>query len=105
MGNTFSMTHPRLTSFKHKSAPLKSKNLFAISILIRWVVGGACDKPISINTYLVCVMEEKKLRVLLAENDRLLMQKANELEITKEEIVSILSPTYKGDMYRIIYFR
>ena len=50
-------------------------------------------------------MEEKKLRVLLAENDRLLMQKANELEITKEEIVSILSPTYKGDMYRIIYFR
>jgi hypothetical protein len=50
-------------------------------------------------------MEEKKLRVLLAENDRLLMQKANELEITKEEIVSILSPTYKGDVYRIIYFR
>jgi hypothetical protein len=50
-------------------------------------------------------MEEKKLRILLAENDRLLMQKANELEITKEEIVSILSPTYKGDVYRIIYFR
>ena len=50
-------------------------------------------------------MKEKKLRVLLAENDRLLMQKANELEITKEEIASILSPTYKGDMYRIIYFR
>ena len=50
-------------------------------------------------------MKEKKLRVLLAENDRLLMQKANELEITKEEIVSILSPTYKGDVYRIIYFR
>jgi hypothetical protein len=50
-------------------------------------------------------MEEKKLRVLLAENDRLLMQKANESEITKEEIVSILSPTYKGDVYRIIYFR
>lgn len=50
-------------------------------------------------------MEEKKLRILLAENDRLLMQKANELEITKEEIVSVLSPTYKGDVYRIIYFR
>lgn len=50
-------------------------------------------------------MGEKKLRVLLAENDRLLMQKVNELEITKEEIVSILSPTYKGDVYRIIYFR
>jgi hypothetical protein len=50
-------------------------------------------------------MEEKKLRVLLAENDRLLMQKANELEITKQEIVTILSPTYKGDVYRIIYFR
>jgi hypothetical protein len=50
-------------------------------------------------------MEEKKLKILLAENDRLLMQKANELEITKEEIVSILSPTYKGDVYRIIYFR
>jgi hypothetical protein len=50
-------------------------------------------------------MEEKKLRILLAENDRLLMQKANELEITKEEIISILSPTYKGDVYRIIYFR
>jgi hypothetical protein len=50
-------------------------------------------------------MEEKKLRVLLAENDRILMQKANELVITKEEIVSILSPTYKGDVYRIIYFR
>jgi hypothetical protein len=50
-------------------------------------------------------MEEKKLKILLAENDRLLMQKANELEITKEEIVSVLSPTYKGDIYRIIYFR
>lgn len=50
-------------------------------------------------------MGEKKLRVLLAENDRLLMQKVNELEITKEEIVSILSPAYKGDVYRIIYFR
>ena len=50
-------------------------------------------------------MEEKKLRILLAENDRMLMQKANELEITKEEIVSVLSPVYKGDVYRIIYFR
>lgn len=33
------------------------------------------------------------------------MQKANELQLEKEEIVSILSPTYKGDVYRIIYFR
>lgn len=50
-------------------------------------------------------MGEKKLRVLLAENDRLLMQKANELQLEKEEIVSVLSPAYKGDMYRIVYFR
>ena len=33
------------------------------------------------------------------------MQKANELQLEKEEIVSVLSPVYKGDMYRIIYFR
>ena len=50
-------------------------------------------------------MEEKKLRVLLAENDRLLMQKANELQLRKEEVVSVLSPAYKGDVYRIVYFR
>jgi len=50
-------------------------------------------------------MEEKKLRVLLAENDRLLMQKANELQLKKEEVVSVLSPAYKGDVYRIVYFR
>ena len=35
----------------------------------------------------------------------MLMQKANELQLEKEEIVSVLSPVYKGDMYRIIYFR
>ena len=33
------------------------------------------------------------------------MQKANELQLKKEEVVSVLSPAYKGDVYRIVYFR
>lgn len=52
-------------------------------------------------------MEEvkKQLYIIHANNTRQLMQAANCLEITKEEVVSILSPTYKGDDFKLIYFR
>lgn len=49
--------------------------------------------------------ENKQLYIINADNTRQLLQKANNLSIKKEEIVTVLSPEYKGGTYKLMYYR
>lgn len=48
---------------------------------------------------------EKRIYLIQEDNTRLLIQKANELELTKEDIISVLPPLVKGDVYKMIYYK
>ena len=50
-------------------------------------------------------MENKIFQILLVNNTRQLVKELNALELTKDDIVKILSPEFKGDQYKVIYFK
>ena len=75
MGNTFSMTHPRLTSFKHKSAPLKSKN---VVLLKPEIFSPKMKTPLRAG---LCVEFERK------NND---LNDINEIKEIKESLLNLL---------------
>ena len=86
MGNTFSMTHPRLTSFKHKSAPLKSKN---VVLLKPEIFSPKMKTPLRAG---LCVEFERK------NND---LNDINEIKEIKESLLNILKIFHLFNLFRL----
>ena len=89
MGNTFSMTHPRLTSFKHKSAPLKSKN---VVLLKPEIFSPKMKTPLRAG---LCVEFERK------NNDLNDINEIKEIKEIKESLLNILKIFHLFNLFRL----